>query len=65
MITFEGVAYYTQDEIADYLHCTKPTIANKICVAGIQGVRFGRKKYYMAEQRAQLLTTPTTKPKEQ
>jgi hypothetical protein len=50
MITFEGTDYYTQQEVADYLHGTKATIANKISQSGVQGVRFGRMKYYTKEQ---------------
>ena len=50
MIEFEGKKYYTQQEVADLLHCSKATILCKIHYGKIQGVRFGRLKYYTEAQ---------------
>ena len=50
MIEFNGEKYYTQQEVAEMLHCSKTTIVNKISIGKIQGVRFGRLKYYTEAQ---------------
>jgi len=50
MIEFEGEKYYNVQEIAEYLHCTRGTIQNKISAGKIQGEHFGRMKYYTEKQ---------------
>lgn len=50
MIQIEKTKYYNKEEIAERLHCTLPTINNKIVRSKVQGYHFGHKKYYTEEQ---------------
>lgn len=59
MIQIEKTKYYNKEEIAERLHCTLPTINNKIVRSKVQGYYFGHKKHYTEEQIKILAEAPT------
>ena len=63
MIQIEKTKYYNKEEIAARLHCTLPTINNKIVRSKVQGYYFGHKKHYTEEQIKILAEVRTIAPK--
>lgn len=63
MILVEKTKYYSKQEVAERLHCSIFTINNKIAKSRVNGLNFGRHKYYTEEQIKVIAECRTYAPK--
>lgn len=50
MKEYNGVKYYTKEEVSEMISLAVPTISKRVATLNIVGTRFGRSKHYNAEE---------------